>query len=289
MIVLNNIIECNGEIYRLIAKMGNSYSSDVYKVTSKGNTYILKIPYNNQAYESEKIILEELERQGIAAPKIIKEVVCTDKKGIIMSYLQGLNGEEAVFTKRKIGNLVKTINEFQNITLKRSEIPLYNFDIIVNTYNENIELISDYVSRELYLAIQKNSDMFFDLLKEQQYNRLIHRDLRLGNIIMDSEKIFLIDFEGCAMGNPIMDLVKIYYEITFKDSNMGDFFLHEYVASNCIEKDLALRILKIYTILDKINSIIWCRNRKRVGSVFFKQSIEYLERNMKDGTRGYLF
>lgn len=81
----------------------------------------------------------------------------------------------------------------------------------------------------------------------------------------------------------------IYNEITFKDSNMGDFFLHEYVASNCIEKDLALRILKIYTILDKINSIILCRNRKKVGSVFFKQSIEYLERNMKDGTRGYLF
>ncbi len=287
--MLNNIIECNGEIYKLIAKIGNSYSSDVYKVTSKGNTFILKIPYNNQAYEREKIILKELEKQRIAAPKIIEEVVCTDKKGIIMSYLQGLNGEDVVFTKRKIGNLVKAINEFQNIELKRPEIPLYNFDIIANTYNKNIELISDYVSRELYLAIQKDSDMFFDLLKEQQYNRLIHRDLRLGNIIVDSEKIFLIDFEGCAMGNPIMDLVKIYYEIMFKDNNLGDFFLHEYLASNCMEKDLAMRILKIYTILDKINSIIWCRNRKRVGSVFFKQSIEYLERNMKDGTRGYLF
>lgn len=148
-----------------------------------------------------------------------------------------------------------------------------------------MELIPEYVSASLYCKIQKQSGKFFELLSKQNYNKLIHRDLRLGNIIIDFNDIYFIDFEGCAIGNPVMDLVKIYHEIMLKDSIMADYFMNEYLYSNCMEKAQLFELLDTYSIVDKINTIVWCAKRNRIESAFFKETIDFLERNIEDGER----
>lgn len=44
------------------------------------------------------------------------------------------------------------------------------------------------------------------------------------------------------------------------------------------EKDEVLELLKAYTIVDKINTVVWCVERNRVGSTFFEKTIYDLVR-----------
>ena len=278
---VDKYIEFNGNEYRFLKKMGNSYSSEVYKLASKGTNYVMKISYNQMAYDTEKIILEELQKQNFRAPTIIGETFYNDKNAIIMSFLGGSSAESIVLTPKIVPNMVNTINEFNNMKIDRKGITIYNFDTILDKYKRNIDIIGAYLSSSTYCKIQEQTDYLLELLSKQSYNKLIHRDIRLGNLLIEEEEVYMIDFEGCAIGNAIMDLVKIYYEIKAKDTKMAKFFMNEYLTINCMEKDEVVELLNAYTIVDKINTVVWCVDRNRVGSTFFEKTIYDLRILMK--------
>lgn len=277
---MNKNIDFNGNNYRIEKKMGNSYSSEVYKVASRDDTYILKIPYNDFAYDTEKMVLQELQKNNFKSPKIVGEINVFEKKGILMSFVRGPSADDIVLTKKIIKNIVGIMNDFHNIRIDNNSIQKYDYDVLYEKYTNNMKIIPNYVDEKLCCEICKRSNMFFALLKKQDYNSLVHRDLRLSNILTESEELFLIDFEGCAIGNPVMDLVKIYCEIMIKNEKLADYFMTEYLNTNYMDKKQIFDLLEAYTLLDKINTIVWCVCRKREESDFMKDTIHYLERKL---------
>lgn len=202
-----------------------------------------------------------------------------------MSFIRGSSVNDIVLTKKILQKIVGIMKDFHNIRINNNSIQKYDYEILHEKYTNNMKIVPDYLDEELCCEIHKKSSKIFSILKKQNYNSLIHRDLRLSNIIAKSEDVFLIDFEGCAIGNPVMDLVKIYFEIKIKDNSLADFFMTEYLHTNNMNKKQIFELLEAYTLLDKINTIAWCVSRKREESDFMKETIHYLERKLTKGKK----
>lgn len=275
--MLEKSFRIDGNEYSLLQRMGNSYSSEVFKIVSKETEYVMKISYDEFCYKTERKILDELQKQNFRSPKIINNIVYEEKKALIMSFLSGVNAENIILTERIVKRIIETIQEFNSLQIDNKDITVYNFDTILKKFNNNMVIIAGYLTQTVFCEIQKQTDWLMGLLAKQNYDKLIHRDLRLGNILVEADEVYLIDFEGCAIGNPIMDLVKIYSELKLKNGELADYFLSEYLSLNHMQKDTVCELIDSYTIVDKINTIVWCVDRDRAGSIFFEDTIRDLE------------
>lgn len=267
------ILRDYGNDYVIVGKQGNSFSSDVYAIKDSCRTYILKIPYSRKAFDTEIKILNLLSNLSFNSPHIVKQSDVSNS--FIMTQLEGKNGDGITIKEHHIKQIVELIVKFHNIAVPDGLI-YYNYNLIVTTFYENLEKVSKYLDTKLKAFLINYCQKHFYILENRDFSHLIHRDVRLGNMIFSNETVSLIDFESCAIGDPEMDIIKIYAELKDINSYFGEMFIEKYAKYRKLEKKTLYTIIDLYIILDKINSLAWCYQRNKIGCDFYRNSLFYL-------------
>ncbi|MBO6165305.1 MAG: hypothetical protein J6O17_02910 [Eubacterium sp.] len=96
----------------------------MYKVISEGNDFVLKFPYDELTFDREKMVLEALQKCRFRAPRKVCELLYEGKRGIVMTYVQGLNIEETLLSKKIVREIVKTIYEFERKSSMNEKVML---------------------------------------------------------------------------------------------------------------------------------------------------------------------
>lgn len=271
---ISEVLNSYDNNYVIVARQGNSYSSEVYTVKSKSGIYILKMPYDNKAFFTETVMLDFLNSLFFNCPVIVDRSF--GSKSFIMTRLEGENGGVVLLRKYHVYQIIKIITSLHCVSVPNG-IDYYDYDIIIKTFRSSLEKIGEYLGGDLTTFLWEYCNQNFCIIENRSYTSLIHRDIRLGNIIFSGlNDVNLIDFESCAMGDPVMDLMKIYPELNAAGSFLGELLLQEYSKQTGVSRSDLGKIVAFYIILDKINSLAWCYDRNRIGCDYYKSCFSYL-------------
>jgi thiamine kinase-like enzyme len=197
---------------------GKGKNNLVFKVSIENTPYILRINKNlesKELYEKEKWCSDIVREKGILTPKILTIGVCSEYAFSLQEFIEGKQGmeakEESVRIWRELGKYARVFNF----------IPAPH--IAVNYHARIADLFSDeyFVKRDIFTP--KLSQNIQDRLKEMTLWKfsptLCHGNLHPSNIIINTEGIFLIDWETATGNyNPASELAEIYTRNTGKEN-----------------------------------------------------------------------
>lgn len=261
--------------YQIRGRGNNSFSAQVYHIGIGKEKYVLKISYDKNSFLNEIKALSWLNHHEFPCPALIEASEKSDGGSFVMSYLEGRNGDDTQLTKAHIREIAERMTELHQMPLPDGLLE-YNFCYIDQIFWQNIKKIVPYCGKEVCENLEEYYRNHSSLLKNRTFDSLIHRDYRLGNMIFSGSSGYLIDFESCAAGDPVMDLMKIYPEISRKDQKLSDYFLSLFAPLFHMDQAELIEVIAFYTFLDKINAIVWCAERNRIQDPFFEENRKYL-------------
>ena len=184
-----------------------------------------------------KTIFDIFKKKKVNKLKIYKKIL------VVLIKLQNINS-------RKIKNFKK----------KYYKIPNYSKKLVFNEANLFLDwYVPRVINKNKRLKVKKElKKIITSLIKKIQLpnNTFVHRDFHISNLMINNNKIFIIDSQDAVYGNIAYDLASLIDDVRLKTS-----------------KDLKKMIYKNYLNL----------NKKKINKIKFKNDFEILSvlRNLK--------
>ena len=184
-----------------------------------------------------KTIFDIFKKKKVNKLKIYKKIL------VVLIKLQNINS-------RKIKNFKK----------KYYKIPNYSKKLVFNEANLFLDwYVPRVINKNKRLEVKKElKKIITSLIKKIQLpnNTFVHRDFHISNLMINNNKIFIIDSQDAVYGNIAYDLASLIDDVRLKTS-----------------KDLKKMIYKNYLNL----------NKKKINKIKFKNDFEILSvlRNLK--------
>jgi aminoglycoside phosphotransferase len=266
---------------------GLGFVNQVYKITLCDEVNIIKLRKGLRAYSEflkEKFCSEQAEKVGILTAKAI----CVDKYKnvpfIAQSYVDGVNGslcpdksESIWITLGKYAKLLHSVDvKGYGFNMKDYGV-FYNYAVDIKDYTDvsdyfynsfnptlkshieyNINCINqddEFIKMGIYSPenINQIREAFLSLLDINFELGLMHGDMSLKNTIINSDKVFLIDFGGAGVG------IVPFGELLWIERNTEkefEIFREAYGISNEIFA-LDERIYYILAMLNEFDKLRW--------------------------------
>lgn len=252
-----------------ITPASNSFNSNVYIIESYNKKYVFKINTSKKKTDVESKYITYL-NQYLVTPKVLATGLFEDNSYIIMTYLKGqsiLDEEANSLSKNQLKNIGRLLGTLHNLPL----IDVEN-DSWINYLDSALEKTQD-VLRNVF---EKDNDIIYNYLKNyitnnlkgKYKNSILHMDFRIGNLIIDNNRIGLIDMESMKNGEYAFDFVKLYRVLS--DSNFN-VLLSGYKEKGKIDKNFMSK-LNFYTLYDSYTSLWWSASRNKTDSDFYKMN-----------------
>ena len=210
-------------------------------------------------------------KNKIFAPKLLSE---NFSKNFIEIEDLGTKTIFDIFKKKKVNRLkvykkilvvlIKLQNiksrKIKNFKKKYYKIPNYSKKLVFNEANLFLDwYVPRVINKNKRLKVKKElKKIITSLIKKIQLpnNTFVHRDFHISNLMINSNKIFIIDSQDAVYGNIAYDLASLIDDVRLKTS-----------------KDLKKMIYKNYLNL----------NKKKINKIKFKNDFEILSvlRNLK--------
>ena len=210
-------------------------------------------------------------KKKIFAPKLISENFSNN-----FIEIEDLGKETIfdIFKKKKVNKLkiykkilvvlIKLQNiksrKIKNFKKKYYKIPNYSKKLVFNEANLFLDwYVPQVINKNKRLKVKKElKKIITSLIKKIQLpnNTFVHRDFHISNLMINNNKIFIIDSQDAVYGNIAYDLASLIDDVRLKTS-----------------KDLKKMIYKNYLNL----------NKKKINKIKFKNDFEILSvlRNLK--------
>jgi len=224
--LINNFIKNSlHDSYKLSKLTGDASTREYYRISSSGRSYILCIDDKLKGISSKEytycIVHDIFKKRGIPVPEIYS---IDEKAGAIL--LQDL-GDSLLELKYKSMSKTARIDLYSELTHTVAEIQFIDGDAKTVPFSLSFDVPKlmyefDFFIDHALLAYFK-ADISGDLLDElrNEFNKislilyqpelfvLNHRDFHSRNIMIESGKLYLIDFQDARMGLPHYDLVSL--------------------------------------------------------------------------------
>lgn len=271
---IKNILGNSYEILN-IKKLGNSYSSNVYLITTNDNKYIFKVLKLKEKRIVEAESLEYL-KTYINVPKLIKTGEYEDIYYNILEFVDGDTYEDSNsknLTDEQLFSIGEILSTFHSLK------PMNDIDLWYEYLLERIEN----AHKKLSSCLDNNEKIYINLLKElnkiikNNYElSLLHMDFRPGNLLL-SDKLYLIDFESVKNGDPAFDFTKIKRLVTKKQFKQ---ILKGYIKNKEIPDEFESKI-EFYNIFDAYTALDWCESNNQVNSDYYKLNMKEIKKYEK--------
>lgn len=208
-----------------------------YKVVFQNTPFFVRLDGGEKALlnislEREYEILKFASRSGISAKVIFYDPL----EGILMTtFIEGCSKKINLRNpedQKRFCQSIKSLHKLEE-TLPWSLCP---FEAIEKYRSHSIELganISERIKNSLMPLINQLKPIFFADFQLVP----CHNDLHVGNLIDDGEKIWLIDWEYAAMGDPLFDLATAASVEEFSNMEMEEL-LKSYLQKNITETEI---------------------------------------------------
>ncbi|MBU0279237.1 phosphotransferase [Gemella sp. zg-570] len=247
-----------------------------YLVETNKKKYILKFFGRG----TEKLISRELEKKNLEIVKLfnldVNNYIFDIKQGIeINEYIENAITYDEKIIKTKLSSISKIL---QIVHLSK---PQFNskFDIFfeIEKYESLIENSIPYKNyKEIKLEIIKLKE---ELNKIGLDYKNCHIDLVPENFIEDTKgRIYLIDWEYCAVNDPMWDIASLFLESNFIKSEEEEFFNFYKTEKTPINQQKIF----IYKILQDILWSLWTVYKEEQGTFFGTYGRDRYERMLKN-------
>ncbi len=293
--------------YKLKKISGDASFREFYRLQEGKNTSII-IQAKKEKFKNLITYIavnKILEKYKIFAPKLITnhyehniiEITDLGQKSFYDSIIKKKNK----FTDYK--DLIKIIIKLQNIKLQRNyHLGKFkiNFQIysIKNLHKES-DLFFDWYLK--YCFKSPNLKKIKNILKKEltkiykklyfQNNTFVHRDFHASNIMVNKNKLGLIDSQDAIIGNPLYDVASLIDDVRIKlPSNLQERLLNFYYYKSKLKKEEYKNLKNDFEILSVQRNLkilgIFVRLFKRDGKPNYLKYLPYtwslIERRLKN-------
>ena len=246
-----------------------------------------------------------LKKNKIYAPKLITNHY--DNNIIEISDLGNKSFYEFIIKKKSkfnnYKNLIKIIIKLQNIKPKRTyhlgkyKINLQNYSI-KNLHKESDLFFDWYLQHCLKSSKQKKIKNILKKELTKVYKKLyfkntvfVHRDFHASNIMVNKNKLGLIDSQDAIIGNPLYDLASLIDDVRIKlPSNLQERLFNFYYSKSKLKKEQYKNLKNDFEILSVQRNLkilgIFVRLFKRDGKPNYLKYLPYtwslIERRLKN-------
>ena len=293
--------------YKLKKISGDASFREFYRLQKGKNTSII-IQAKKEKFKNlitYIVVNKILAKYKIYAPKLISnhyehniiEITDLGQKSFYNSIIKKKNK----FNDYK--NLIKIIIKLQNINLRRNyhlgklKIKFQNYSI-KNLHKES-DLFFDWYLK--YCFKSSKLKRIKNILKKElskvykklyfQNNTFVHRDFHASNIMINKNKLGLIDSQDAIIGNPLYDVASLIDDVRIKlPSNLQERLLNFYYIKSKLKKEKYKNLKNDFEILSVQRNLkilgIFVRLFKRDGKPNYLKYLPYtwslIERRLKN-------
>ena len=250
----------------------------VNKILAKNKIYAPKLITNH--YEHDIIEITDLGQKSFYNTIIKKKNKFNDYKDLILIIIKLQN-----IKLQRNYRLGKFKINFQNYSIKNlhKESDLF-FDWYLKYCfkSPNLKKIKNILKKELTKIYKK---LYF------QNNTFVHRDFHASNIMVNKNKLGLIDSQDAIIGNPLYDVASLIDDVRIKlPSNLQERLLNFYYYKSKLKKEEYKNIKNDFEILSVQRNLkilgIFVRLFKRDGKSNYLKYLPYtwslIERRLKN-------
>ena len=293
--------------YKLKKISGDASFREFYRLQKGRNTSII-VQAKKEKFKNlitYIVVNKILAKYKIYAPKLITnhyehniiEITDLGQKSFYNSIIKKKNK----FNDYK--DLIKIIIKLQNIKLQRNyrlgkfKINFQNYSI-KNLHKES-DLFFDWYLKYCFKSskIKKIKDIFKNELTKIykklyfQNNTFVHRDFHASNIMLNKNKLGLIDSQDAIIGNPLYDVASLIDDARIKLSpNLQEKLLNFYYHNSKLKKEEYKNLKNDFAILSVQRNLkilgIFVRLFKRDGKPNYLRYLPYtwslIERHLKN-------
>ena len=242
-----------------IRKIENGNLNDVYVLAINNNKFIIRSSKNANNFEVE--VLRKLNKYDLQVPILLSDLIYNERYITVLQYIEGEEPKKLNYNQlENLANLIKKIHHIPINDLENNKNqPVESLDVLMQ-YFEKIKN-SFYLKKDFeYILkyINEFSKIEFDKLEKY----IIHGDIKKPNMLVNKDKVYLIDFGNCYLGNRMIELIRVIMWLFLKDYDLDinkiSFFLHSYFKDNDITEielknsHLLIRYCLIYNIVKDI-------------------------------------
>ena len=199
-----------------LIEIKNGNLNNVFKLETTNKDYIIRFSNFDNKFES--VILKILEKYKINAPRLKTRFIIDGKYIMICDYINGDNpiNYDFNFFQKLIIEIKKLHNiEINNLLIKNDNFE--SFDKLKEYYNVSIN--SKFLIRECDFINDIMSLILRNLKLDILPQSLIHSDIKRENLLIDEEKVYLIDFGNCYFGSRLIEIIRLYMWFFIRENN----------------------------------------------------------------------
>jgi tRNA A-37 threonylcarbamoyl transferase component Bud32 len=270
--VISQVLNNNNLIISPIIRKGEV--NRVYNVKHKTDNYIFRLNSEKELprFKKEAWCCKEASYIGIPQPQLVSMGVKNKTAYMMLDFIEGQNGKDINENKdyiwKIIGTYAKKLNSILTKGFGESMISPGTFDddwsryLIYNidSLNPNDKLLELNV---ITLGQSQFIKEIFSQLKKKSFRfGLIHGDLSLENVIINNDKVTLIDW-GVAESTivPHMEIVDLLQNQLSDTSLLFNSFLQGYGMDRNEYESIKPEI-EVFTLLQAIDKLRWAIDRK---------------------------
>ena len=261
---MNNIQKYFNENIKDIIQISGGITNIVYKVITDKNTYILRIygKKSNILIDRiiEKKIMNYLSIYHIS-PKIIKEY----QECRIEEYFEGSTDNQPIKYQKKLCEIIKMIHK----------LPIKdNLPYFWKRFHVWKEQANDPYKKEINYLLEK-----INLIQCFYWNQEVlgHGDLTIGNILVNNNKIKLIDYEYSCILPRAFELANHLCEYggldsnnyTYPEKNIRISLIKEYIDKDFDYKEEYLKIIDYYSLISHYYWGCWSLIQEKISTIDF--------------------
>ena len=268
--------------------IGKGQVNRVYSVNTKNNRIIVRLNEQDELprFRKEAWCLEMADKVGVPSPKIIDIGTRQNTAFMVISFVAGKNGSEIIENKEQIWKTIGSYaNKIHSISTSRFGEDMTELGTFRDKWERYLSYNIDSLNSkdkllQLKTITEKQSeeikDRFIKLRETIFKFGLIHGDLSLENVIVQDDKVTLIDWGGAGSSIiPHMEIVDLFQNMISEKDKYFDCFLQGY-GMDRKEYEFIKPEIETLNLLQAIDKLRWAIDRSPDKIEEFSQRVKSL-------------
>ena len=191
----------------MIEKYNDGNINDVYRIKNKFVDLILRRSKFNNEFET--YVLKKLQRYKFDIPLHIVSFYVKNEYIMIYEYIEGDTLKN--FSDIEVNQIVNFLLNLHSIEVTKDEIDMKQPREDLQSMYQYIQRLEGEINKQEYCYIcTEYEKLYREHINFENLNRcLIHSDIKKENLLINVDKLYVIDFGNCYIGSRLVDIVRV--------------------------------------------------------------------------------
>ncbi len=205
----------------MIEKYNTGNINEVYRLKNEYIDLILRKSKFDNKFET--YVLNRLQQYELDIPLHIASYVVGNEYIMIYKYIEGETLKS--ISDNEVDQIIKFLLKLHSIEVTKDEIDLKQPREDLQSMYQYIRKLDGKISRQDYCFIcDQYKSLFQERINFESLSRcFIHSDIKKENLLINREKLYIIDFGNCYIGSRLIDIVRAIMWLFLYSEDKIDF------------------------------------------------------------------